>query len=421
MNEGTDCDPIVRWVLDDLLFDIRPDERRSPWCVDLKLQRPSTGEDRVLQLNAMFPDLAVQAPPDRLSDTGTVERPLLITHNQGIGDYVQQLRYLKAPQLALRRILLECSAALHDLVEAQGLNVELVEPGIRRGDPAVDEASLMRLGHWLKNPTGVRPYIKTPRKRRHGRGGRRRVGLNWSGRSGTIAAGTKSIELSDLEPLVAPRPDIDWVSVQWGPAEHELQRHSWTTSIEPRGRTINTVGRLASEIAELDLLITIDSAPAHLAGALGVPVWTILGRAWSWRWRLKRTSSHLYGSMRLIRRNEHDGGTGLADRVGRALDSGAEWTVAAMEGTASDDGSNACTSVASQFVDDPIGMLRSRGVRIRPYDSDALACIFQLLVRCYGGFSWSVPEPMPAPPIRARGGLIGHPVFADLVSAATAR
>ncbi|MEO1198402.1 MAG: hypothetical protein AAFX39_04080 [Pseudomonadota bacterium] len=414
----SDAAPIIGWHDGDLLVELWPHRDDSPWCLALIISRPSTGEAAAFEWSARYPDLLVQAPPDRRAPADPT-LPLLVTHSQGIGDFVQQLRYLKAPELKGRTVMLECPPELVALVEAQDLAVELVEPGTRRGSSTVNEVSNMRLDQWLKDPAGKQAYLRAPKARRRRPAERLRVGLNWSGKLGTIGVESKSVPLSDVQALVEARPEIDWVSVQWGPSELELRDRPWACSIDPRGKTIDTVARLANELAELDLLISIDSGPAHLAGALGVPVWTLLSQACGWRWRLDRSSSHLYGSMTLFRFGDFGAWSGLIERVGAQLD---DWVAGGRQPIA-DAGANGLAggagTVPARFADDPIGTCRSLGLAVDSRDSGALACIFQLLVTCYGGFSWCQPEPQPAPALFVPAAFAGNRGFAELVAGMT--
>src|SRR5690606_33012207 len=128
----------------------------------------------------------------------------------------------------------------------------------------------------------------------------------WSANRRGVARDIKSIPLDLLERLVGDHPGISWVSVQWGDDEAALDARHWASDIERCGRTVRDVADLAEVIAGLDLLITIDSAPAHVAGALGVPVWTLLSKPCSWRWGLDSEETALYRSMRLIRQAVFD-------------------------------------------------------------------------------------------------------------------
>ena len=411
----TNGDYLVRWRLDDVLCDVQPNEHGKPWCLTLDLSRESTGESGAFEWNARYPDLLTIAPPDRVSGTG--ERPLLVTHNQGIGDFIQQFRYLRTPQLAGRRVLLECPARLRQFVEAQAMNIEIVEPRHLRDDGTMDEISNMRLDQWFADPTSSGSYLKAPSTGRGRSNKRLRAGINWSAMLGTLSVAEKSIPLRELEVLVAPRSDIEWVSLQWGPSEQDLDQYPWAAAIRRRGQVTETLAGLAKEIAELDLLITIDSAPAHIAGALGVPVWTLLGQAVAWRWRLGHSSSHLYGSMTLFRQDERHGWPGLVNRVGNALDGGD----VLVNGAQSDGMAQYSESLAVRFADDPTGTAQSRGVRVEPDDYETLAGILQLLVRCYRSLPWSVAEPEPSSDLQSLGALKDHPLVSDVLAAVVSR
>ena len=77
---------------------------------------------------------------------------------------------------------------------------------------------------------------------------------------------------------------------------------------------------MPAAIAELDLVITVDTAVAHLAGAMARPIWTLLPFAPDWRWLLERDDSPWYPTMRLFRQAHQGDWDGVFDRVGRALE-----------------------------------------------------------------------------------------------------
>jgi hypothetical protein len=117
-----------------------------------------------------------------------------------------------------------------------------------------------------------------------------RVGIAWRGGSWDDR---RSIPFELLQPLF-DLPGVSWYSLQLGPAADE--RHDHLHVPDTRG-----VVRLARCIRALDLVISIDSMPAHLAGALAVPVWTLLAHDADWRWMVDRRDSPWYPSMRLFR------------------------------------------------------------------------------------------------------------------------
>ena len=122
---------------------------------------------------------------------------------------------------------------------------------------------------------------------------------------------TRSIPFAQLRPLL----DVDgvrWMSVQHGRRPDEF--HPALVDVS-RGSLLEA----ARQIAALDLLVTIDSMPAHLAGALGKPVWTLLLQRADWRWMEDRADSPWYPTMRLFRQRCEGNWTELLARVSEEL------------------------------------------------------------------------------------------------------
>ena len=132
--------------------------------------------------------------------------------------------------------------------------------------------------------------------------GRPLVGLAWYTRNQKTGR-DRSIDLSLLAPLFE-RTDIQWVSLQYG--DHDALEKQAATANAPIfiDRSVDQLADIdifAAQIAALDLVITIDNSTAHLAGALGVPVWVLLPFARDWRWLQLREDSPWYPTMRLFR------------------------------------------------------------------------------------------------------------------------
>jgi hypothetical protein len=136
------------------------------------------------------------------------------------------------------------------------------------------------------------------------------VGVVW--RAGDWA-NHRSIPFADLAPLI--EVPVDWYVLQGEPGLQECPPGF--------GQVCGTrdISEAAAVIEALDLLITIDSMPAHLAGALGAPVWTLLSADADWRWMRERTDSPWYPSMRLYRQQHGDAGwPAVIARVRAALE-----------------------------------------------------------------------------------------------------
>jgi hypothetical protein len=140
------------------------------------------------------------------------------------------------------------------------------------------------------------------------RGPRPRVGIAW--RTGPWNS-HRSIPFECCARLL-DRTDLSWYQLQQTVLPGEFHRNL-------RPIVCDAIETTAGHISALDLVITIDSMPAHLAGALGVPVWTLLLREADWRWMKGRSDSPWYPTMRLFRQARQGDWDGVIDEVSRRL------------------------------------------------------------------------------------------------------
>jgi hypothetical protein len=143
-----------------------------------------------------------------------------------------------------------------------------------------------------------------------------RIGLAWSGNARLKADAQRSAPLADLAALVLP--GVEFVSVQ------KDLRPSDTAAVAQLGvrhfgNRLDDFADAAALIALLDLVISVDTAPAHLAGALGKPVWLLLHDVAEWRWLMAREDSPWYPTARLFRQRQAGDWRELAERAGREL------------------------------------------------------------------------------------------------------
>ena len=131
-----------------------------------------------------------------------------------------------------------------------------------------------------------------------------KVGLVWGGRKAPLNA-DRSLVFNELASLLE-LDGVRYFSLQIGEDAGQLQGYS--DRVEPLGHRIRHFGDTAAILQHLDLLITIDTAVAHLAGAMGRPVWVLLKYSPDWRWLLERTDSPWYRSARLFRQAAAGGG-----------------------------------------------------------------------------------------------------------------
>jgi len=244
-----------------------------------------------------------------------VGKHIYVLAEQGFGDTLQFVRYI-AP-LAAR-------AGSVTLRVHQQLLTFLREslPGIivlgDRGDPAPYQcdAPLLSLPRLFRTrletiPADV-PYLRTPTdalrrwKQQLGRMAGVKVGLVWAGNPEHINDPRRSIDLDQLTALFDV-PGTSFASLQVGSRAADLKKLKCDTqSIEDVSTALTDFVESAASISALDLVITVDTAMAHLAGALGKPVWVLLPWVSDWRWMLNRDDSPWYPTMRLFRQKRRE-------------------------------------------------------------------------------------------------------------------
>jgi tetratricopeptide (TPR) repeat protein len=148
---------------------------------------------------------------------------------------------------------------------------------------------------------------------------KRRVGLVWAGNAAYELDRYRSIALATLAPVLA-RSDIAWFSLQKGSAQDELDRLARDIDMTAPGPQITSFVDTLAIVQTLDLVITVDTSVAHLAGAAGVPVWILLPACTDWRWLTGRTDSPWYPTARLFRQQELGRWSGVMDELQAALD-----------------------------------------------------------------------------------------------------
>jgi tetratricopeptide (TPR) repeat protein len=236
-------------------------------------------------------------------------RTLLVHAEQGLGDTLQFVRYL--PELARRgaRLILHCQPPLVRLLAA--CFPEITVAAAEAPPPACDlHAPLLglphRLGTRLESIPAAIPYLRAPADPaitgRIRRGpGERAVGLVWGGEPAHAGDAQRSIPLALLEPL-RRLPGIRLHSLQKGARAAELAPWLEDGRVVDLGPALTDFADTAAALAELDLVISVDTSVAHLAGALGRPLWLLVPAAPDWRWLLERADSPWYPTARLFRR-----------------------------------------------------------------------------------------------------------------------
>jgi SAM-dependent methyltransferase len=133
---------------------------------------------------------------------------------------------------------------------------------------------------------------------RLGQRDRPRIGLAWAGRPDHARDQERSMQLIQLQELLA-HPGVDWISLQSGASRLEITASGMP--LRDFGGELRDFHETAALIENLDLVVAVDTAVAHLAGAMGKPVWILLPHVPDWRWLLERDDSPWYPSARLFR------------------------------------------------------------------------------------------------------------------------
>ncbi len=234
-------------------------------------------------------------------------RTLLVLAEQGLGDAIMFARFLAPLAQRGARVLLACDRRVLPLLAAA--------PGVARAVPRdralpdcdfwVDQMSLPhRLGTTLASIPSAAGYLnadparvaaweaRLPKRRE----GARRIGLVWAGNPLHSNDARRSCPAAALRPLVAMAGD-DFVSLQLGSEAAEAR----ALGLADQSAALTDFAETAALLAGLDLVVTVDTAVAHAAGALGRPTWLMLPHAPDWRWLLGRADSPWYAGARLFR------------------------------------------------------------------------------------------------------------------------
>ena len=252
-------------------------------------------------------------------------RRILLHAEQGFGDTLQFARY--APLLAQRgaEVFFQVQPPLVSLLRSlRGVKDVLSE---RDRWPEVDfQSPLMSLPRWcgtkLENIPAEVPYLHaTPglvSVPPAAPGRPLRVGFGWAGNPANGADRQRSMRFADLLPLFTDTR-ATFYSLQCGPRALELCGLPEGLPVHDLSPQLHDFAATASAIAELDLVITVDTSVAHLAGALGRPVWTLLSFTACWRWLRDRADSPWYPTMRLFRQSTVGDWRPVIDAVKREL------------------------------------------------------------------------------------------------------
>ena len=235
---------------------------------------------------------------------------ILLYAEQGLGDTMQFVRYVPLVSERGGEVVLEVQPALHDLLAG----TDGASRVIRRGEALPEftwQCPLMSLplalGTELNTIPARVPYIvadaaRVEAWRERLQKNTRRIGLAWAGNPGHPRDRLRSIPLEQLVPLLNAA-GTTFYSLQFGSGSEQMKLLPQGARLIDLGDELQDLANVAAIVANLDLVISVDSAVAHLAGALGKPVWILLNKGCDWRWFLEREDSPWYPTARLFRQS----------------------------------------------------------------------------------------------------------------------
>ena len=314
----------------DYALKLQPDDREASWNRALALLALGRFEDGWLAYenrNLRHKTLAARKYPKPLwwGNQQLKDQRLYIYWEQGLGDTIHFARYVLLAAAAGAKVAFSVQDPLRRLFK--GFEPAVTVIGQNEAPTEFElHCPLLTLplafGTRLETiPAFENGYLTAPPEdvaRWHQRlpKGRRRIGLVWSGSQAHANDTNRSLALAKIAPLFQPG-DV-WVSLQKEVRDRDRAALE-ASGILDVSAELGDFADTAALISALDLVISVDTSVAHLAGALGKPTWVMLPFAPDFRWLLDREDSPWYPSMRLFRQSRAGDWDGVLARIGEAL------------------------------------------------------------------------------------------------------
>ncbi|MEY4591180.1 MAG: hypothetical protein RIR18_75 [Pseudomonadota bacterium] len=229
---------------------------------------------------------------------------VLVQAEQGFGDSIQFVRWIPELIGRCKKLYLQVPKQLLSLFVSQHWECEVIESNVVPSD-ATRHTHLMSIPYLLalssEKEFGFPPYLKSalPTASRQ-KSEQLKVGIVWRGRPTHGGDARRSLSLERLKPLFG-LPNIHWVSLNAQDLSAEISAAGLSEQMECPINGTSSFLDTCNEIEQLNLVITVDTSVAHLAGAMGKPVWLLLPHQPDWRWGLERTDSYWYNSVLVFR------------------------------------------------------------------------------------------------------------------------
>lgn len=276
-----------------------------------------------------FPEPSLDVPAPGLRWTGEQGVAVDVAGEQGLGDQIMFASCLPDLLRHASRVSLVCAPRLERLFARSFPEVEVRQPedGMPRG---ARWAALGSLPHLFRRneadfPTGGQTLRADPgkvvrwRARLATLGPGVRVGLSWRGGTLRTRGHLRSIPVAALAPLANGAMSASWVSLQYGNVEDDVSQLREMLGMRHWTEVGSDLDECAALVAALDLVVTIDTTVAHLAGALGKRTLILLSQAPEWRFGLEGTTMRWYPSVRLVRQPSPGDWGSVVQAVGERL------------------------------------------------------------------------------------------------------
>ena len=269
-----------------------------------------------------------QFPQPRWDGSHLGGRTIILHCEQGLGDTIQFIRYATLVAGLGGRVVVECQAPTLKRLVAGVAGVSSVVAAAESLPPFDCHAPLLSLPLIFRTtladiPAEI-PYLHADPadvavwRARTGSSDILKVGLVWSGRQNLALNRKRTCNLDTFAPLAAI-PDIIFYSLQIGDGAEQASAAPAGMRLEDLTAHIRDFADTAALIANLDLVISIDTSVVHLAGAMGKPTWLLLPDAPDWRWMPNREDNPWYPGMRLFRQSMPGDWHGVMEQVASAL------------------------------------------------------------------------------------------------------
>jgi len=275
-------------------------------------------------LNGVLPNLV----QPRWTGQDLTDKTILVLAEQGHGDNIQFIRFVG--ELASRggRVVVQVNESLVPLFQNLPLISRLYAPTdiVSEFDYWTPIMSIPGvIGTTVENLTHSQFYLKADEKlarawlKRLGPKRRLRVGFCWSGRRDTWINKHKAMPLDVMLELICRNPAYEWINLQ-ADCTGEEEAALIAAGVTAYPGTVNNFADTAALVHHLDVVLSVDTAVAHLAGALGRPVWVMLNQfGLDWRWLLDRDSSPWYSTARLFRQPRMGDWASVTERIHQYL------------------------------------------------------------------------------------------------------